>query len=61
MFSTGAGFVYNLLYIAMIYFFCYFWTTIQFNPKDISENLKNHGSFIPATGPASAPPTTWNA
>ena len=51
MFSTGAGFIYNLLYIAMIYFFCYFWTAIQFNPKDISENLKNHGSFIPGYRP----------
>jgi preprotein translocase subunit SecY len=51
MFSTGAGFVYNLMYIAMIYFFCYFWTAIQFNPKDIAENLKNHGSFIPGYRP----------
>ena len=51
MFSTGAGFIYNLMYIAMIYFFCYFWTAIQFNPKDISENLKNHGSFIPGYRP----------
>ncbi len=35
----------------MIYFFCYFWTAIQFNPKDIAENLKSHGSFIPGYRP----------
>ena len=51
IFQMGSGFVYNLMYIAMIYFFCYFWTAIQFNPKDIAENLKNHGSFIPGYRP----------
>ncbi len=51
VFTTGAGFVYNFMYIAMIYFFCYFWTTIQFNPKDIADNLKNNGSFIPGYRP----------
>jgi preprotein translocase subunit SecY len=51
IFYSAGGFIYNLLYIAMIYFFCYFWTAIQFNPKDIAENLKNHGSFIPGYRP----------
>jgi preprotein translocase subunit SecY len=35
----------------MIYFFCYFWTAITFNPKDMSENLKNYGTFIPGYRP----------
>ena len=39
--------VYNLVYIAMIYFFCYFWTAITFNPKEISDNMKDNGTFIP--------------
>ncbi len=43
---TGQGFVYTLTYVALIYFFCYFWTAITFNPKDIAENLQNYGSFI---------------
>jgi preprotein translocase subunit SecY len=51
VFSAGSGFIYNFLYVVMIYFFCYFWTAIQFNPKDIAENLKNHGSFIPGYRP----------
>jgi preprotein translocase subunit SecY len=45
------GFVYNLLYLILIYFFCYFWTAITFNPKDMADNLKNFGSFIPGYRP----------
>lgn len=45
------GYVYNMFYIFLIYFFCYFWTTITFNPKDIAENLKDYGSFIPGYRP----------
>jgi preprotein translocase subunit SecY len=45
------GFIYNLLYLLLIYFFCYFWTAITFNPKDMAENLKNFGSFIPGYRP----------
>ncbi|GAB4147927.1 MAG: preprotein translocase subunit SecY [Planctomycetaceae bacterium] len=48
---SGRGYVYNLLYIALIYFFCYFWTAITFNPKDMAENLKDYGSFIPGYRP----------
>ncbi|MDG2390616.1 MAG: preprotein translocase subunit SecY [Planctomycetaceae bacterium] len=44
-------YVYNMSYIFLIYFFCYFWTTITFNPKDIAENLKDYGSFIPGYRP----------
>jgi preprotein translocase subunit SecY len=50
-FHRGNSFVYNILYIILIYFFCYFWTAISFNPKDMSENLKNYGTFIPGYRP----------
>lgn len=50
MFSR-TGFVYALCYIALIYFFCFFWTAITFNPKDVADNLKNYGSFIPGYRP----------
>lgn len=43
--------LYNLVYIAMIYFFCYFWTAITFNPKEISDNMKDNGTFIPGYRP----------
>jgi preprotein translocase subunit SecY len=48
---TPSAYVHNVLYIVLIYFFCYFWTAITFNPKDMSENLKNFGSFIPGYRP----------
>jgi len=51
MFQRGDSFVYNILYIALIYFFCYFWTAITFNPKDMADNLKNYGTFIPGYRP----------
>jgi preprotein translocase subunit SecY len=51
VFSRGTSVFYNLLYIAMIYFFCYFWTAITFNPKEMAENLKDYGTFIPGYRP----------
>jgi preprotein translocase subunit SecY len=45
------GYLYNLTYVVLIYFFCYFWTTIMFNPKDMANNLKDYGSFIPGYRP----------
>jgi preprotein translocase subunit SecY len=45
------GFFYQMCYIALIYFFCYFWTAITFNPKDMANNLKDYGSFIPGYRP----------
>lgn len=51
MFHRGTSFTYNLMYVALIYFFCYFWTAITFNPKEMSENLKDYGTFIPGYRP----------
>ncbi len=48
---SGQGYVYNMMYVMLIYFFCYFWTAITFNPKDMAENLKNFGTFIPGYRP----------
>jgi len=50
-FSGERGYVYNFCYIGLIYFFCYFWTAITFNPKDMANNLKDYGSFIPGHRP----------
>ena len=44
-------FSYLVLFVAGIYFFCYFWTAVTFNPKDMADNLKNYGSFIPGYRP----------
>ena len=51
VFQNHRGWVYNLLYVVMIYVFTYFWVAITFNPKEIADNLKDHGSFIPGYRP----------
>ena len=53
-FTRGTSFIYNVLYVVLIYFFCYFWTAITFNPKDMADNLKNFGTFIPGYRPGQA-------
>jgi preprotein translocase subunit SecY len=40
-----------LIYTLLIFFFTYFWTAIQYNVEDISNNLKRGGSFIPGVRP----------
>jgi preprotein translocase subunit SecY len=50
-FTRGQSFLYNVCYVALIYFFCYFWTAITFNPKEMADNLKNFGAFIPGYRP----------
>ncbi len=51
IFTGGQSLTYIVLYVLMIFFFCYFWTSITFNPKEMSENLKDHGTFIPGYRP----------
>lgn len=46
-----ASYFFNLFYVALIFFFCYFWTAITFNPKEISDNLRDSGTFIPGYRP----------
>jgi preprotein translocase subunit SecY len=42
---------YELLFVGFIYFFCYFYTAVTFNPVDVAENMKKHGGFIPGIRP----------
>lgn len=49
-FRNGA-FLYILTYVIAIYFFAYFWTTVQFRPKEMANNLRDYGSFIPGLRP----------
>ncbi len=48
---TPGTIFYTLIYVAMIFFFCYFYTAIIFNPVDIADNLKKYGGFIPGIRP----------
>ncbi len=43
--------LYNLLYVAGIMFFCYFYVAIIFNPNDVADNLQKYGGFIPGIRP----------
>jgi preprotein translocase subunit SecY len=50
--SLGPGaLLYNLLYVAFIIFFCYFYTAVTFNPNDVAENMKKFGGYIPGIRP----------
>ncbi|GMV39236.1 MAG: protein translocase subunit SecY [Myxococcales bacterium] len=39
--------LYNVIYVALIIFFCYFYTAVTFNPVDVADNMKKYGGFIP--------------
>ncbi len=44
---SPSGTMYNILFVALIVFFCFFYTEIVFNPTEVAENLKKYGGFIP--------------
>jgi preprotein translocase subunit SecY len=43
--------VHEILYAAAIIFFCFFYTALQYNPKETADNLKKSGAFIPGYRP----------
>jgi preprotein translocase subunit SecY len=45
------SFVYLLSYVGMVYIFSYFWVSVQFQPKELANNLRDMGSFIPGLRP----------
>ena len=50
-FFAPHGILYNVLYVVLIFFFCYFYTSIIIDPKDMAENLKKNGGFVPGIRP----------
>lgn len=51
LFDRGDGWIYNVFYVGLIFVFSYFWVAVMFNPKEVSENLRESGSFIPGYRP----------
>ena len=50
--SLGPGrWIYNILYVGFIIFFCYFYTAVTFNPADVADNMKKFGGYIPGIRP----------
>jgi len=45
---------YNVLYVGLNVFFCYFYTAVTFNPVDVADNMKKYGGFIPGIRPGRA-------
>jgi preprotein translocase subunit SecY len=45
------GAIYDVFYVGLIIFFCYFYTAVQFNPQDVADNLKKVGAYIPGIRP----------
>ena len=45
------GLLYNIIYVGLIIFFCYFYTAVTFNPNDVAENMKKFGGYIPGIRP----------
>lgn len=43
--------IYELLFVGFIFFFCYFYTAVTFNPVDVADNMKKHGGYIPGIRP----------
>ncbi|MCA1932351.1 MAG: preprotein translocase subunit SecY, partial [Calditerrivibrio sp.] len=50
---SPSHFLYYLLYTGLIVFFCYFYTSIIFNPTDIADNIQRSGGVIPGKRPGS--------
>ncbi len=43
--------LYNLVYVALIIFFCYFYTAVTFDPVEVADNMKKVGGYIPGIRP----------
>jgi preprotein translocase subunit SecY len=42
---------YELLFVAFVVFFCYFYTAVTFNPVEVSDNIKKYGGYVPGIRP----------
>ena len=50
-FQDQTGFIYVTVYLVLIFSFCFFWNRLMFQPEEIANNLREHGSFIPGIRP----------
>ena len=49
--SQPGHLLYTIIFVPLIFFFCYFWTSMTFKPKELSDDLKQYGSFVPGIRP----------
>ncbi len=50
-FLSPGGLGYSFIFIGAIFFFCYFYTAVIFNPVDVAENMKKYGGYVPGIRP----------
>ena len=50
-FLSPGHIIYILIYVVLIFFFCYFYTAVHFNPVDVADNMKRQGGFVPGIRP----------
>jgi preprotein translocase subunit SecY len=50
-FLSPGHIVYELIFVAFVIFFCYFYTAVHFNPVDVADNMKKYGGFVPGIRP----------
>ncbi len=43
--------IYSTIFVGLVFFFCYFYTSIMFNPTEVADNMKKNGGFIPGIRP----------
>lgn len=48
---TPGTIIYSAIFIGAIFFFCYFYTAVIFNPADVADNMKKHGGYVPGIRP----------
>ena len=48
---NSSSWIYNTVYAFLVIFFCYFYNSSSFNPKDLAENMKKSGGFVPGIRP----------
>lgn len=48
---TPGTLVYSMIFVGAIFFFCYFYTAVIFNPVDVADNMKKHGGYVPGIRP----------
>jgi preprotein translocase subunit SecY len=48
---SRGGVLYDVLFVGLVIFFCYFYTAVTFNTSDVAENMKKFGGFIPGIRP----------
>jgi len=48
---SPGSFTYEILYVGLIIFFCFFYTAIVFNPDNVADNMKKYGGYIPGIRP----------